>query len=145
MDQDRGNDPSRETTQELQRKKSTIRIDQGPQDQHLQKRQNTRDGSRGPSPTTSPTWASVNSHLESYHYSPKGLHFIPTPHKKYPAKPLQGILQFDRKLRLKYYFNRDTLNEFTKSTELTEEKTLYTITSYSQALDGPHPQDKTFS
>ena len=46
---------SRETTQELKRKKSTVKIDQGQQAQQLQKRQNTREGSRGPSPTTSST------------------------------------------------------------------------------------------
>ena len=43
---------SRETTQDLKRKKNTVRIDKGKQTQQ-QKRQNTREGSRGPSPTSS--------------------------------------------------------------------------------------------
>ena len=34
----------------------------------------------------------------------KGLNFIPTPKKDHPAKTLQDILLFDRKLRLKYHF-----------------------------------------
>ena len=46
---------SRETTQELKRKKSTMKIDQGPQGPQLQKRQNIREGSKGPSSTTSST------------------------------------------------------------------------------------------
>ena len=51
---------SRETTQELKRKKSTIKIDQGPQGPQLQERQNTREGSKGPSPTMSSTEADIN-------------------------------------------------------------------------------------
>ena len=34
----------------------------------------------------------------------KGLNFIPTPRKDHPAKMLQDILLFDRKIRLKYHF-----------------------------------------
>ena len=34
----------------------------------------------------------------------KGLNIIPTPKKDHPAKTLQDILLFDRKLRLKYHF-----------------------------------------
>ena len=48
----------------------------------------------------------------------KGLNFIPTPKKDHPAKTLQDILLFDRKLRLKYHFyqpnpspNSSTTNE----------------------------------
>ena len=49
---------SRETSQDLKRKKSTVRLDQSkPTPQ--QKRQNTREGSRGPSPTL-PTSANTN-------------------------------------------------------------------------------------
>ena len=44
---------SRETTQDLKRKKSTVKIDQGKQTQQQQKAQNNRKGSRGPSPTSS--------------------------------------------------------------------------------------------
>ena len=44
---------SRKTTQDLKRNKSTVRIEQGKQTQQQQKRQNTREGSRGPSPTSS--------------------------------------------------------------------------------------------
>ena len=36
----------------------------------------------------------------------KGLNFIPTPKKDHPAKTLQDILLFDRKLRLKYHFHQ---------------------------------------
>ena len=39
---------SRETTQDLKRKKSTVRTDQSKPTQQ-QERQNTREGSRGPS------------------------------------------------------------------------------------------------
>ena len=49
---------SRETSQDLKRKKSTVRLEQNksiPQ----QERQNTREGSRGPSPI-SPTSANIN-------------------------------------------------------------------------------------
>ena len=52
----------------------------------------------------------------------KGLNFIPMSHKQHPAKLLQDILLFDRKLRLKYYFHQDTLNESTESTEPNEEE-----------------------
>ena len=49
---------SRGTSQDLKRKKSTVRLDQGkPTPQ--QKRQNTREGSRGP-PPISPTSANTN-------------------------------------------------------------------------------------
>ena len=34
----------------------------------------------------------------------RGLNFIPTPKRDHPAKTLQDILLFDRKLRLKYHF-----------------------------------------
>ena len=34
----------------------------------------------------------------------RGLNYIPTPKKDHPAKILQDILLFDRKLRLRYYF-----------------------------------------
>ena len=51
----------------------------------------------------------------------KDLNFIPTPHREHPAKLLQDILLYHRKLRLKYYFHQDILNESTESTELTEE------------------------
>ena len=47
---------SRETSQDLKRKKSTVRLDQS---KPTPKRQNTREGSRGPSPTSS-TSANTN-------------------------------------------------------------------------------------
>ena len=37
----------------------------------------------------------------------KGPNFIPTPKKEHPAKLLQDILLFDRRLRLKYFFHHD--------------------------------------
>ena len=84
---------SRDTTQELKRKKSTIKIDQVFQGPHLLKRQNTREGSRGP-PPTSPNLSKYQvTHGETLLLS-KGLIFIPTPHKKHPAKHLQDILLF---------------------------------------------------
>ena len=55
----------------------------------------------------------------------KGLNFILTPHKEHPAKFLQDNLLFDRKVRVKYYFHQDNLNESTESTELTEEDTIH--------------------
>ena len=51
------------------------------------------------------------SNLRKYKLTPgeisllsKGLNFIPTPKKEHPAKLLQDILLFDRRLRLKYFF-----------------------------------------
>ena len=38
----------------------------------------------------------------------KGLNFIPTPKPDHPAKILQDLLLFHRKLRLKYHFHQDT-------------------------------------
>ena len=38
----------------------------------------------------------------------KGLNFIPTPKKECPAKLLQDILLYDRRLRLKYFFHQDS-------------------------------------
>ena len=38
----------------------------------------------------------------------KGLNFIPTPRRDHPAKMLQDILLFDRKIRLKYHFCNDS-------------------------------------
>ena len=38
----------------------------------------------------------------------KGLNFFPTPKKEHPAKLLQDILLFDRRLRLKYFFHQDS-------------------------------------
>ena len=51
----------------------------------------------------------------------KGLNFIPTPKKEHPAKLLQDILLFDRRLRLKYFFHHNN------NTQPTEQKntTLY--------------------
>ena len=73
----------------------------------------------------------------------KGLKFIPKIHREHTAKPLQDVLLFDRKLRLKYYFHKDTLNESTESTELTEEG--YTIHNGilhpSSGLTPPSGQD----
>ena len=101
---------SRETTQELKRKKSTVKIDQGQQAQQLQKRQNTRRFKR------SLTHNIIN--LSGYHLTPgetslvsKGLNFISTPKKQHPTKLLQDVLLFDRKLRLKYYFHQDSTTE----------------------------------
>ena len=65
----------------------------------------------------------------------KGLNFIPTPNKEYPAQLLQDILLFDRKLRL------NTI--FIKIPQLRQLNLLkmiaHIITSYIQVLDGPHP------
>ena len=47
----------------------------------------------------------------------KGLNFIPRPNKEHPAKPLQDILLFDGKLRLKYFFYQDTTTETVELTE----------------------------
>ena len=48
--------------------------------------------------------------LDQYEISllSKGLNFIPTPKPDHPAKILQDLLLFDRKLRLKYHFHQDT-------------------------------------
>ena len=48
----------------------------------------------------------------------KGLNFIPTSRKDHPAKILQDILLFDRKIRLKYHFynNPDQSNSDTPLT-----------------------------
>ena len=45
--------------------------------------------------------------LDQYEISllSKGLNFIPTPKPDHPAKILQDLLLFDRKLRLKYHFH----------------------------------------
>ena len=62
--------------------------------------------------------------LSKYHLTPgetsllsKGLNFIPTSKKEHPAKLLQHILLFDRKLRLKYFFHQDSTTGTTESTE----------------------------
>ena len=73
---------SRETTQELKRKKTTVKIDQGPQGPQLQKRQNTRERFK-----RIITHNIINlsrhqlTHGETSLLS-KGLNVIPTPKKK---------------------------------------------------------------
>ena len=69
--------------------------------------------------------------LSKHHLTPgetsllsKGLNFIPTPKREHPAKLLQDILLFDRKLRLKYFFHQDSTTGTTESTE-EENTTLY--------------------
>ena len=38
----------------------------------------------------------------------KGLNLIPTPRRDHPAKMLQDILLFDRKINLRYHFSNDS-------------------------------------
>ena len=142
MDQDPVN--NRETTQELKRKKRTIKTDQDPQDQHLQKKQNSRRFKR--------TITHNITNLGKYQLTTgeisllsKGLTFIPTLHKEHPAKPLHDILLYDRKLRLKYYFHQDTPNESTESTEQTEEEDTIHNNILHPSSEWTHPQDKTLS
>ena len=54
----------------------------------------------------------------------KGLNFVPTPKKDHPAKTLQDILLFDRKLRLKYHFYQPNS---TSDTDTTTDATSNTI------------------
>ena len=54
-----------------------------------------------------PPVTNLSSHILTKHQVSllaKGPNFIPTPKKDHPAKILQDILLFDRKLRLKYHF-----------------------------------------
>ena len=52
----------------------------------------------------------------------KGLIFIPTPRRDHPAKMLQDILLFDRKIRLKYYFYNDSGQDLKAVQENTQSK-----------------------
>ena len=94
---------SRETTQNLKRQKSTVRID------HANKHNNNRKTKhqRKFKNTLTHIINLSKNHLTSGETSlfSKGLNFIPTPNKEHPAKLLQDILLFDRKLRLKYFFH----------------------------------------
>ena len=69
-----------------------------------------------------------------------GLNFIPTPKKDHPAKILQDILLFDRKLRLKYYIyqsDSDTDPNITTTTDHTKN----TILNPSSGWTPPSGQD----
>ena len=63
----------------------------------------------------------------------KGLNFIPTSKREHPVKLLQDILLFDRRLRLKYFFQD---NNYTQPKNKTTQH-------YTQVLDGHHLQDRT--
>ena len=65
--------------------------------------------------------------------------FIPTPNKEHPAKHLQDILLYDRKLRLKYYFHQDTTTETTELTE--DDNTHNDILHPSSGLTPPSGQE----
>ena len=53
----------------------------------------------------------------------KGLNFIPTPRRDHPAKMLQDILLFDRRVRLKYHFT-DTADKTQKPQKLNHNQLL---------------------
>ena len=87
-----------------------------------------------------------NINLSIYQLTPgeisllsKGLNFIPTPNKEHPAKHLQDILLFDRKLGLKYYFYNDTTTETTELTE--DDNTHNDILHPSSGWTPPSGQD----
>ena len=63
--------------------------------------------------------------LTKHHISllAKGLNFIPTPKKDHPAKILQDILLFDRKLRLKYHFHQPISTPDLNTNTTTDSKT----------------------
>ena len=66
----------------------------------------------------------------------RGLNFIPTPKKDHPAKILQDILLFDRKLRLEYYFyqlNSDTDPNITTTTDHTKSTILNPSSGWTPA------------
>ena len=69
----------------------------------------------------------------------KGLNFIPKSPKEHPAKLLQDILLFDRKLKLKYYFHQDSTTECIGLTE--EENTKNDILHPSSGRTPPSGQD----
>ena len=122
---------SRETSQDLKRKKSTVRLDQGKPTP--QKRDKTPEKvQEDHHPYYQPQQIQTNTRRSITII--KGLNFIPTPKKEHPAKLLQGILLFDRRLRLKYFSTKiqPTHNQLNRITQ-----------HYTQVLDGHHLQDRT--
>ena len=73
----------------------------------------------------------------------KGLNFIPTPKPDHPAKILQDLLLFDRKLGLKYHFHQDTPITQQDSDTSTESDIPRASLYLHQAQVGPHLVDKT--
>ena len=88
-----------------------------------------------------PPVINLSSHTLTKHQTSllaKGFNSIPTPKKDHPAKILQDILLFDRKLRLKYYFYQPNSSPDLDTT--TETKT-NTILNPSSGWTPPSGQD----
>ena len=71
----------------------------------------------------------------------EGLNFIPMPRKDHPAKMLQDILLFDRKIRLKYHFNNHPDENHGTSQENTYNEQTNNQTTPHLWLDPPSGQD----
>ena len=70
----------------------------------------------------------------------RGLNFIPTAKKDHPAKILQYILLFDRKLRLRYHFYHSDSDPDPNTTTITDH-TINTILNPSSGWTPPSGQD----
>ena len=90
-----------------------------------------------------PPITNLSSHILTKHQISllsRGLNFIPTPKKDHPAKILQDILLFDRKLKLKYYFHQSN-SDPDPNTNTTTNHTTNTILNPSSGWTPPSGQD----
>ena len=91
-----------------------------------------------------PPITNLSSHILTKHQISllsRGLNFIPTPKKDHPAKILQDILLFDRKLRLKYYFHQSTSNpdpNINTTTDPTTNTILNPSSGWTPPMDNIH-------
>ena len=66
----------------------------------------------------------------------KGLNFIPTPRRDHPAKMLQDILLFDRKIKLKYHFSNDS-DQNQGSSQQTNNQILHPSSGWTPSAQDP--------
>ena len=87
-----------------------------------------------------PPITNLSSHILTKHQVSllaKWLNFIPTPKKDHPAKILQDILLFDRKLRLKYFYQPNSNSD----PDITTDAKTNTILNPSLGWTPPSGQD----
>ena len=101
---------SKENTQELKGKKSRQQTSTSNNLTNQAKRNIIIIGTKNPTPITNLRCYQLSTHQITL--LTKGLNVIPTPRKNHPAKILQDMLLFDRKIRLKchFYYNLDQSN-----------------------------------
>ena len=127
---------ARETQQELLRKKSRQQV--------LSTNNSTNQAKRNVRITDTRCPTSQITNLSNHQLSrdeiallSKGLNFIPTQRRDHPAKMLQDILLFDRRIRLKYnFYNASDQNHGTSE---------QTIKYYTPAQGGPLQVDRIHS